>query len=136
MSILTPKRKDKIFYSDFTSDFSLIPGRSDLSRRLNENAVRESIKNIVLTNRFEKPFQPTFGCSIRDMLFENATPTTINVAKSRILEALRSYESRAEFIDVEISGNINTNYIEVSIIFRTINADAPSTLRLRVDRIR
>ena len=136
MSILTPKTKDKIFYSDFSSDFLPITGRLDLSRKLNENAVKESIKNIVFTNRLEKPFQPTFGCSIRDILFENTTPTTVQVAKNRMLESLRTFEPRAEFIDVEISANLDTNYIEISIVFRVINADAPTTLRLRVDRIR
>lgn len=136
MTILTPKRKDRIFYSDVSGDFSLIPGRSDLSRKLNENAVKESIKNIVLTNRLERPFQPTFGCSIRDLLFENVTPTTIEIAKDRILSTLRSFESRAEFIDVQITSDLGSNTIEIGIVFRVVNADEPQTLQLRVDRTR
>lgn len=136
MPILTPKTRDRIFYSDFSSDFSVIPGKADLSRKLNENAVKESIRNIVFTNRLEKPFQPTFGCSIRDILFENVTPTTIQIAKTRILDTLKTYESRAEFIDAEITADLGSNAIEISIVFRVLNADAPQTLQLRVDRTR
>lgn len=136
MPILTPKKKDKIFYSDFSGDFSVLPGRDDLSRKLNENAVRESIKNIVLTNRLERPFQPNYGASVRDMLFESASPTTIAIARTRIKEAIENFEPRATVIDVEILADLATNAINISIVFQVINADAPSTLQVRVDRIR
>jgi len=136
MPILTPKTRRKEYYSDFPRDFARLPGRSDLSRKINENSVRESIRNIVLTNKGERPFEPTFGCSIRDMLFETITPTTVVLVKDRITEAVRAFEPRAQVIDVEVSGDLGSNLINISIVFRVINTQEPATLQVQVNRIR
>ncbi len=74
---LTPITRNKDFFSDFESNLERIPGREDIARRVNEQAVRDSIKNLVLTDRGERLFQPDIGCDIRGSLFENIDQNTI-----------------------------------------------------------
>ena len=136
MSILTPNTRRREVYSDFPKDFAPIPGRSDLSRKINENSVRESIRNIVLTDPGERPFNPSFGCGIRRFLFENMTDTTVVLIRDKIFSNLATYEPRAEIIDVEVSGDFGTNLILISIVFRVINTEVNQRLDLQVSRIR
>ena len=72
---ITPRTRFEAVYSDFHKDLSPIPGRGDIARRLNENSVREAIKNLILTDKGERLFQPNLGSDIRASLFENVTPT-------------------------------------------------------------
>ena len=91
---ITPRTRFEAVYSDFHKDLAPIPGRGDIARRLNENAVRESIKNLILTDRGERLFQPNLGSDIRASLFENVTPTTIILLKDKVREVLNAYEPR------------------------------------------
>ncbi|MDA8752505.1 hypothetical protein N9M52_00725, partial [bacterium] len=74
---LTPRTRSTEFFSDFTREFDSIPGRTDLARLINENAVKESIFNLIMTDRGERLFQPNIGCDIRGSLFENIDPNTM-----------------------------------------------------------
>lgn len=136
MAILTPNTRRREVYSDFPKDFSRVPGRSDLSRKINENAVRESIRNIVLTDPSERPFNPSFGCGIRRFLFENMTDTTASLIRDKIFSNLSTYETRADIVDVEVSADLGTNLIFISIVFRVINTEVNQRLDLQVSRIR
>ena len=74
---LTPRTRSQEFFSDFTRNLEQIPGRKDTSRVINENAVKESIRNLILTDRGERLMQPNIGCDIRGSLFENITQSTM-----------------------------------------------------------
>jgi hypothetical protein len=74
MATITPLTRRRELHSDFHKDLALLPGRNDIARRVNENSVKEAIKNILLTNKGERLFQPLIGSDIKSMLFENATP--------------------------------------------------------------
>jgi phage baseplate assembly protein W len=136
MALLTPNTRRREVYSDFPKDFAPIPGRSDLSRKINENSVRESIRNIVLTDPGERPFNPTFGCGIRRFLFENMDDTTAIIIKDTITDNVNAFEPRAEVVNVEVSADLNTNLVFISIVFRVINTEVNQRLDLQVSRIR
>ena len=136
MALLTPNTRRREVYSDFPKDFAPIPGRSDLSRKINENSVRESIRNIVLTDPGERPFNPTFGCGIRRFLFENMDDTTAIIIKDTITDNINAFEPRAEVVNVEVSADLNTNLVFISIVFRVINTEVNQRLDLQVSRIR
>ena len=88
----------EIISSDFHKDLSLVPGKGDIARKSNEEAVKESIKNLVLTGRGERPFQPDLGCDVRELLFENATPQTLELMKTTIENVIKTYEPRCNLI--------------------------------------
>ena len=133
---LTPRTVSQEFFSDFTRNLEQIPGRSDLSRVVNENAVRESIRNLVETDRGERLFQPNIGCDIRGSLFENIDASTMLILKENIKSTIRTYEPRCNLRDVEIVGNIDSNELKVRIIFSVINSNIDSSLTIDLNRVR
>ncbi|MBL6760850.1 MAG: GPW/gp25 family protein [Ilumatobacteraceae bacterium] len=103
---------------------------------MNENSVKEAIKNILLTNRGERLFQPLVGSDIQSMLFENATPVTSILIRDRIESALQAYEPRCGIIDVEVIGDIDSNTVRINVVFYVINSETPQTLSIDIDRVR
>lgn len=135
MSILSPKFKTIEYYSDIPKTLDLIPGRSDLSRKINENAVRESIRNIVLTAPGEKPFQPEFGCGIKALLFEPMTPTILEIIRDVVKKSIITFEPRCEVLGVDVTGDYNESVMFVTVVFRVINTDAISNVDIKVKRV-
>ena len=133
---LTPRTRSQEFFSDFTRNLEQIPGRSDLSRVVNENAVRESIRNLVETDRGERLFQPNIGCDVRGSLFENIDASTMLILKENIKSTIRTYEPRCNLRDVEIVGNVDSNELKVRIIFSVINSNIDSSLTIDLNRVR
>ena len=133
---LTPRTRSQEFFSDFTRNLEQVPGRKDVSRVVNENAVKESIRNLVLTNRGERLFQPNIGCDIQGSLFENIDANTILILKENIKSTIRTYEPRCNLRDVEVSGNIDTNELRVKIVFSVINSTTTSSLTIDLSRVR
>lgn len=133
---LTPRTRSQEFFSDFTRNLEQIPGRKDLSRRINENAVKESIYNLVMTDRGERLFQPNIGCDIRGSLFENIDPNTILLLKENIRYTINTYEPRCNLHNVEVEANIDTNDLRVRIVFSVINTSNTSELEIDLNRVR
>ena len=134
---LTPLSRRKVeTYADFHKDLTLSPVNFDLSRKIDEDSIKESIRNIVMTNRGERLFQPNLGCDIRGMLFENFTPDMVVTAKEMISNAIKSFEPRAELIGVDIITSIDTNNLDVIIVYSIINRQEPLTLVITLDKVR
>jgi phage baseplate assembly protein W len=126
-------------YSDFNVNFNIHPIKEDLTRLVNEDAVLRSIKNIVQTDHYERPFRPMFGANIKKYLFEQLNPITLQLIKSQIVSALANYEPRANIIDVVVSSSSSdNNSVEITITFSTINNLRPvtTTITLALDRVR
>lgn len=136
MAILTPLTRRQELYSDFYKDFTLIPGRDDLARKVNEDAVKEAIRNIILTDKGERLFQPNVGSTVKGMLFENITPDVVVLLQERIKDALALFEPRANILEVKATSSIDSNSVEVSITFNVINRETPVTFNVILDRAR
>ena len=133
---LTPRQRTNDFFSDIDSNLGQVPGRTDLSRKVNENAVRESIRNLVSTDRGERLFQPDIGCDIRGSMFENMDPNTVLILKENITNTIKTYEPRCDLKEVLISANIDNNSVSVKIIFSVINTNRNSSLTIDLTRVR
>jgi phage baseplate assembly protein W len=133
---ITPLTKKREIYSDIGKDFLLNPVSSDVSRKINEESIKESIKNLVLTDRGERLFQPNVGCDIRAMLFENFTQETVDTMRNMIFETIEAYEPRCELLGVDVTGKIDSNNINVTITFAVIINEEPITLEILLNRIR
>ena len=133
---LTPRTRSQEFFSDFTRNLEQIPGRTDLSRVINENAIKQSIFNLVMTDRGERLFQPNIGCDIRGSLFENIDANTMLILKENIKSTITTYEPRCNLRDVEVSGNIDNNELRVKIVFSVINTTTTSSLTIDLNRVR
>ena len=133
---ITPLTKKREIYSDFGKDLLLNPVSSDVSRKINEEDVKESIKNLILTDRGERLFQPEVGCDIRAMLFENFTQETVDTLRNMVFETIQTYEPRCDLLGVDVTGRIDSNEIRVIITFALINNEEPITLEVILNRIR
>jgi phage baseplate assembly protein W len=137
VQIITPRNRRKdLFYSDVRKDMFLSPLDSDVSRNVDEAAVKESIKNLVLTDKGERLFQPNIGCDIRRKLFENFTPQTKISIERNIENTIRQYEPRCNLISVNAQVTDDDHSIIIAIIFNIINIPENIELELTLERIR
>jgi len=109
-------------YSDIDLFFGPKVGSKDVSKITNFTAVKRSVRNLILTNPYEKPFHPEIGSGVRDILFEPMTPITAYVLTMRIEEVIENFEPRARLIGVRALPNLDNNAYEVTIEFYVVNA--------------
>jgi len=110
---------------------------ADVSSIKNIQAVKRSIRHLVLYNQFEKPFQPTFFSGVTGLLFENMTPVVANVLARKIDEIIKNYEPRAKVQQVQVIPDFDRNAYEVSLYFYVTNTPTElQELSLLLERIR
>jgi phage baseplate assembly protein W len=136
INIFTSRTKTPDLFSDIRKDLVISPISEDLAVLRNENAVKESIKNLVLTDRGERLMQPFIGGGIRELLFENMTPATIKIIENRVRETIETYEPRCEIISVNVSANLEENSVRVSLQFYVTNIEQATSLDIILERIR
>jgi phage baseplate assembly protein W len=127
---------ERVVYSDFFTDFDKHPLKNTLLRKTNVDAVKQSLRNLMLTDRGERPFQPNLGGHIRAMLFENITAQTFITMQEHIKDVIEAHEPRADVIDVVVSDTFNDHEVQVTIVFRVVNVQEPVTLELLLERVR
>jgi phage baseplate assembly protein W len=132
----TSPSPNKILYSDFFINLDMHPVSRDAASRNNENAIKESMRNLLMTDAGERPFQPKLGGNIRAMLFEHITPQTMISMREQIRECLIQYEPRANLIDVIVNPDYDRNHVNVTIVFNVINRQEPISLDVIITRVR
>ena len=108
------------------TDLDLFFGKKSVSKDINKvtdvQAVKRSIRNLVLTNHYEKPFHPEIGSGVRGILFELMTPITAHVLTQQIELVIENFEPRAKIISVTAHPNLDRNEYECTIEFYVANA--------------
>ena len=106
-------------------DLDLFFGRKKVSKDINKvvsiQAVKRSIRNLVLLNHYEKPFHPEIGSGVRDMLFELMTPITAFILAKKIEDVIENFEPRAKLVGVRALPNLDRNEYEVTVEFYVVN---------------
>ena len=136
INIKTPITKKPNLYSDFHKDLRISPISKDIALLKDEDAVKQSIKNLILTDPGERLMQPYLGGGIKGLLFENITPGVLKVIETRCRDTINTFESRAELINVTASSSYDDNTVNVFIQFYIRNVDKPISLDLILERIR
>lgn len=135
-TVFTAKSKKITLYQDFKKNLERSPVSDDLTVWKDEDSVKESIRNLILTDRGERLMQPNLGGNINAMLFENITPAVLLVIQNSVRTTIELYEPRAELIDVTASSNIDDNTVRVNIAFYISNVQQPITLDVFLERTR
>ena len=108
------------------TDLDLFFGSKTVSKDINKvtdiQAVKRSIRNLVLTNHYEKPFHPEIGSGVRGILFEPMTPLTAHILTRKIEDVIENFEPRARLISVRAQPNLDRNEYECTIEFFVVNA--------------
>ena len=123
-------------WADLDLDFVAHPVTKDIVLKRDVEAVKRSIRNLILTNKYERPFQPNIDGGVTRHLFELSTPHTKHDIESAIRNCISNYEPRAEVIDVFVTGDLDRNGFNVTIEFRVINTPNPVTIELFLERLR
>lgn len=123
------------YYADLDPSLEPHPNTGDFMRRFDVNAVKDSIRNILLTMPFEKPFEPDYGVGIKRYLFELLSPGFATVLKKEIREQVRVFEPRAVVEDVRI-GVTDENAIEIDIEFYVRGITDSQSFNLILERVK
>jgi phage baseplate assembly protein W len=123
-------------YSDFYNNFNKNFGTKDLARITNEDSIINSLKNIILTRKGERPFQPEFGCNISGLLFENFSKFTTDAIETEIRTAVENFEPRIKTIKVNATETQDSHAIELQLFFTTINNPDNISISFFLSRIR
>ena len=127
---------NKILYSDLNFKFTKNPVTKRLSVLKNADAVKQALKLLILTDKYERPYKPFFGGNIRGKLFENFGPIVEMEVKEQIQLAIRNYEPRVKILDVRVNANDDLNTLEVTIEFFVRNQTDRESTTISLERIR
>ena len=108
-------------YRDLDLFFFKKQGSGDVNKITDIEAVKRSVRNLVLTNFYEKPFHPEIGSGVRDMLFENMSPITAVVLARKVEDVIENFEPRARLVGVRALPNLDRNEYEITIEFFVVN---------------
>lgn len=124
-------------YSDLDLFFSRKNSNSDINIIEDVQAVKRSIRNLVLLNPYEKPFHPEIGSGVRDILFENMNPITSIVLARKIEDVITNFEPRARLQAVRATPDFDRNAYSVTVDFYVRNHPTQLVeLDLMLERLR
>jgi phage baseplate assembly protein W len=136
VDFITQLTKQPDIFSDFIDDFSPHPVTGDIARLRNDQSVKQSIKNLVLTGLGERPFQPLVGSTVYTSLFEPDDFILAETIKFNIENTINNNEPRASLINVSVIPNDENNSISINIVFSLVNSQTPQILNLLLRRVR
>ena len=123
-------------FRDLDLDFNRNAVTNDVNVVEDIIAIKRSVRNLVQTNFYERPFHPELGCGVRGLLFENFTPLTMIYMKRKIEETLINYEPRVSLTSVNVDDDQDRNRLVVDIHFRIIGVEGPQVVSTFLQRIR
>ncbi len=123
-------------YRDLDLNFNVHPVKKDITKHVGDLAVINSVKNLLSTNHYEKPFRPEIGGNIRSLLFENLDSITSSLIQKEILRIVETYEPRASVEELVVQPSYENNSFSVTIRFSIINRTEPVTISFLLERLR
>ena len=131
-SLVTSRNR---LYKDIDLTFAKKPS-GEIYKKTDAAAVKQAVKNLLLTNRYEKPFQPEFGGDLNNLLFELVDNDTVYEIDGAIREAIKRYEPRARVRQVATNLQPDANSIGITITFQIVNTEEVVTLDTTITRLR
>lgn len=129
-------KQTSIIYSDLMMNFDVHPIKGDLVRAVNESAVKRSIRNLLLTNKNERFFQPNLGSNIQQYLFDLMTPQSAQNLQDAIEETINNYEPRASLIGVRVTPDYDNDKYNIIVAFYIKNLTNVVNLNISLQRLR
>jgi len=123
-------------FKDLDLNFTIHPLKKDLNKHLDATAVINAIKNLVLTNHYEKPFNPDYGSNVRKLLFETLDIITASAIEREIQQTIESFEPRVRIIGVTVIPDEERNGFSVRMEFSIVNQTNPISISFLLERTR
>lgn len=132
----TAIQAQKDLFSDMYTNFVVHPELHDLVTKKNEEAIKQAIINLLFTNKYERPFNPTFGSNLKKYLFEPINSVTTSSIENEIRSCIENYEPRVKIIDLVATPYEEKNAYAITLTFYIINSSTPITLTTLLYRVR
>ncbi len=123
-------------YKDLDLNFRAHPVTKDVVKRTGNAAIIGALRNLILTNLYEKPFQPTFGSRVRGLLFEDVSFITANILQTEISNVIVNFEPRVSVDAIRVQANPEQNRYDITIRFFINNLEAPVTINFFLEKVR
>jgi phage baseplate assembly protein W len=123
-------------FTDLNLMFTASPSTGDITKKTDEEAIKTSLRNLISTKNYERPFHPEIGCQIFSLLFENFSSVTSQVMRKTIQDVVNKFEPRVDILDVEVFETSDENSLNVTLTFKIINTERPVTFNTTLQRVR
>ena len=123
-------------FKDINLSLARHPITGDIASLTNIEAVKRSVRNLINTNFYERPFHPEIGSNVRSVLFEPVSPIVASVLERHVKDVVENFEPRAELIDVQVSDNADANEYRVQIKFYVVNSSDIVDMNIFLERLR
>lgn len=131
------RKKD---YSDLDLDFLPHPTTKDVMKKTGLEAIKRSVRNLILTNFYDRKFKSYIGSNAQKILFDNINPLTANFLKDAIIEVIQNFEPRVKLMEanrgVVVNVDPDNNGYNATISFSVVNRGEPMTINIFLERIR
>lgn len=125
-----------IKYKDIDFNFNFHPITSELITVKNNDSIKQSIKSLITTSFYDRPFQPRIGSQIKGLLFESTSELTVQAIRTVIARVLNQYEPRIQVIDIVVVINDNETKYDVVVIYTLKNATEVLTVKEFLTRVK
>lgn len=123
-------------FSDLDLNFIANPATGDVSKKYDVNAIKQSVKNLVMTNHYERLFHPEIGSQITSLLFEPFSPLLQAMLEQAIINTITNFEPRVRLLNLDVSLNPDNYTVFVSITFTIVNTETPLVVDFTLQRTR
>ena len=123
-------------YSDLDLDFKINPITGDINKKKGADAVKRSIRNLIFTNYYERPFKMEIGSGVPRLLFDNVDVITASSIQDAIKILINTYERRVQLLDVSVYADIDNNGFNVELSYIILNTETPASFNLFLEKIR
>lgn len=123
-------------YTDLDLDFLMNATTHDVQRKVGEEAIKRSIRNLIFTNFYDRPFRSYIGSGVRALLFENANEFTANRLQAAIIEVINKFEPRVAVLSVTVSPDYDRNGFNVRLEYVILNREQPIITTIFLERVR
>lgn len=131
-----PRIESERSFRDLDLNFSIHPIKKDVTKHINEYAVINSVKNLVLTNFYERPFRPEIGSGVRSLLFEMVDTIAAAQLERAISEVIANFEPRVSVSEIVAVPSPDENLYKIKLEFFIINNPNPISIDFFLERIR
>jgi phage baseplate assembly protein W len=123
-------------FKDLDLNFTIHPVKKDINKRFDEVAITNSVKNLILTNFYERPFHPTTGSNVRRLLFDNVDFLTASLLERDINDCIVNFEPRVQVYKIDVQPDPDNNRYKVTLQYFIINITTPITVSFYLERVR
>lgn len=123
-------------FSDLDLSFTKHPITKDVSKKTKEYAILQSLKNLIQTNHYERPFNAKLGSNIRSLLFELVDPISASILHKELTLLITNYEPRVKIDELQVNPDVDNNRYNISVRFYMNNSAKPTTISLFLNRLR